>query len=174
MTWEQIKSEWSQGWTALEAQALATYQAAIAADPEQFRAQFVEVLGFLEASRASLDRIKATLRAEVQAGRPLPQGALKTLKALEQRYNDLAAGVYSDATAAPQVGSIGLIVAGIVFGVAAIAFGVAAYQYCSNLRDQTALAEKELDERVKAARELCSRGSRTRGLRARGARSKLT
>ena len=39
-----------------------------------------EVLGLLDASRASLDRMKATLRAEVQAGRSLPKGALKTLK----------------------------------------------------------------------------------------------
>ena len=154
MTWEQIKADWSAGWTALEAQALATYEAAITADPEQFRAKLIEVLGLLDASRASLDRMKATLRAEVQAGRSLPKGALKTLKTLEQRYNDLAAGVYSDATAAPQqVGSVGLIVAGVIFGLAAIAFALAAYQYCSNLRDQTALAEKELDERVKAARD---------------------
>ena len=153
MSWDEIKAEWSAGWTALEAQAIATYEVAITADPEQYRAHLIEVLGMLEASRASLDRMKAELKAEIQAGRPMPGGALKTLKGLEQRYNDLAAGVYGGATGAQQVGSVGLIIGGVLFAVAAIAFGLAAYQYCANLRDQTALAEKELDERVKAARD---------------------
>ncbi len=75
---------------------------------------------------------------------------------LEKRYNELAAGVYADSEpAANEVGSlvVGLIVVGIIFGIAAIAFSVAAYQYCANLRDQTALAGKELDERVQAARD---------------------
>ena len=156
MTWEQIKAEWSSGWSALEVEALATYQAAIEADPEAYRAKLIEVLGLLEESRANLDRMKANLRAELRAGRKVPAGAIQRLKKLEERYNDLAAGVYADTEPAPnQVGSItvGLIVAGVVFGIAAIAFGIAAYQYCANLRDQTALAEKELDERVQAARD---------------------
>lgn len=156
MTWEQIKAEWSSGWSALEVEALATYQAAIEADPEAYRAKLIEVLGLLEESRANLDRMKANLRAELRAGRKVPAGAIQRLKKLEERYNDLAAGVYADTEPVPnQVGSImvGLIVAGVVFGIAAIAFGIAAYQYCANLRDQTALAEKELDERVQAARD---------------------
>lgn len=156
MTWEQIKSEWSSGWAALEAQALATYEVAIEADPEAFRAKLVDVLGLLEESRSNLDRMKAALKAELRAGKKVPASAIQRLKKLEQRYNDLAAGVYADTQPATnQVGSlvVGLIVAGVVFGVAAIAFGIAAYQYCANLRDQTALAEKELDERVQAARD---------------------
>lgn len=156
MTWEQIKSEWSSGWSALEAQAMATYQTAIEADPEAFRAKLIEVLGLLEESRANLDRMKETLRAEIRAGRKVPASALQRLKKLEQRYNELAAGVYADSEpAANQVGSVvvGLIVVGVIFGIAAIAFSIAAYQYCANLRDQTALAGKELDERVQAARD---------------------
>lgn len=156
MTWETIKSDWSEGWSALEAQGVELYEAAITADPEQFRAKLIEVLGLLDASRASLDRMKATLRAEIQAGRQLPAGSLAKMKAMETRYNDLAAGIYSDTAASPQqVGSValGLVIAGVIFGIAAIAFGIASYQYCSNLRDQTALAEKELEERVKAARD---------------------
>ena len=46
-----------------------------------------------------------------------------------------------------------LIVVGVIVGLAAIAWAVAAYQYAVNLREQTALTEKELDARILASRE---------------------
>jgi hypothetical protein len=82
---------------------------------------------------------------------------------MEARYHDLAAGFYGDATPAPSgatapAPSTGaapavLIIGGLAVGAVGVAWAVAAYQYAVNLREQTALAERELDARVEASRE---------------------
>ena len=46
-----------------------------------------------------------------------------------------------------------LIVGGLAVGVAGTAWAVSAYEYATNLREQTALADRELSERVAASRE---------------------
>jgi hypothetical protein len=105
-------------------------------------------------SKANLDRFRARLPAQ-----PATEAERKLLaihQALELRYHDLAAGFYSDAQPATQP-STGIapiiIVAGIALGVAACAWAVAAYEYAVNLREQTALADRELVARVKASEQ---------------------
>jgi hypothetical protein len=44
-----------------------------------------------------------------------------------------------------------LVVGGLALGAAAIAWSVSAYQYAVNLREQTALAERELTARIEAS-----------------------
>jgi hypothetical protein len=44
-------------------------------------------------------------------------------------------------------------IGGLALGAAAIAWAVSAYEYAVNLREQTALAERELDARVAASRD---------------------
>jgi len=124
-----------------------------------------KVQGFVQAlteSRATLDRMRAKLP-------PTPHGAadralVETYQGLERRYHDLAAGFYGDATptqgqgmrqSAPEVGVAPavLVVGGLAVGAAGVSWAVAAYQYAVNLREQTALAERELDARVEASRE---------------------
>ena len=74
---------------------------------------------------------------------------------LLNRYQDLAAGIYADAKpVSDQVGIAPIvIVAGLVLGLAAIAWGVAANKYASNLREQTALADRELTARIEASQQ---------------------
>ena len=86
------------------------------------------------------------------------QAAHAKYQALEKRYHDLAAGLYADAKPAQtEIGVapvvVGVVVGGVVIGVAGIAWSIAAYEYAVNLREQTALAERELDARVEASRE---------------------
>ena len=84
------------------------------------------------------------------------QAVLAQYQEMDKRYHELAAGFYSDALPASTttVGFVPiLIIAGLAAGVAGCAWAVAAYEYAVNLREQTALADKELTERVAASKE---------------------
>lgn len=78
---------------------------------------------------------------------------------MELRYNQLAAGFYADSVPAAQAGTgvpvVGVapivVVAGIAIGVVAIAWAIVAYEYAVNLREQTALADREFVARVEAS-----------------------
>ncbi len=151
--WNTVKRAWSKGWKDLNDQAMRAYGAAIQANPTRFVAQIQEFMGALEASRANLASFRARLPA-----RPTNEGERRLIAihdALDRRYHDLAAGFWSDAEPAREGTGIApiLIVGGIVLGVAAIAWAVAALQYATNLREQTALADRELAARVEASRE---------------------
>jgi hypothetical protein len=77
---------------------------------------------------------------------------------MDHRYHELAAGFYGDAspprdrhgTDGRRVAPAVLVVGGLAVGVA---WAIAAYPYAVNLREQTWLAERELDARVEASRE---------------------
>ena len=155
-SWTDIKAAWSQGWKALNEQAMSAYEVAIKADPMRYVDQIKGFMSALTDSRANLDRIKARLPnpPRTEADRQL----LATHQALEQRYHDLAAGFYSDARPAdqPSTGAVPvvvIVVAGLALGVAACAWAVSAHEYAVNLREQTALADKELEARVEASKE---------------------
>ena len=153
MSWGSIKARWSQGWSALAQTARSTWDAAIQRDPGAFVGHVMAFQTELAQTRAALDRMKALV--------PMPpvtaedQAAAQQLAALEARYHELAAGLYADAQPAtqPAVGFLPLlVVGGLALGAAGIAWSVAAYQYAVNLREQTALAERELSARVEASK----------------------
>ncbi|MCB9759109.1 MAG: hypothetical protein H6739_04655 [Alphaproteobacteria bacterium] len=151
--WQQVKAGWSEGWSALEAQGQQLYAAAIQADPSAYSAT---VQGFIEAltgARGHLDRQRDAL-AQLPEG-PERQAAVARYQAQEERYHTLAAGLYSDA--APASEAMGLVpvlvVGGLALGIAGTAWAVAAYEYAVNLREQTALADRELTARVQASQE---------------------
>jgi hypothetical protein len=154
--WTTIKAAWDQGWKALNEQAVRAYGAAIEADPTRFLATIQEFMTALDESRANLARFRARLPAQ-----PTTESERKLVAIhdkLNQRYHDLAAGFYSDAHPAdqPATGAIPLVVivvAGIALGVAAVAWAVAAHEYAVNLREQTALADRELAARVEASKQ---------------------
>jgi len=155
-SWTDIKKAWSKGWKALHDQALGAYEVAIKANPMRYVEQIEGFMAALTDSRANLDRIKARLPnpPRTEADRKL----LAVYQALEKRYHDLAAGFYSDARPAdqPSTGAVPvvvIVVAGVALGVAACAWAVAAHEYATNLREQTALADKELVARVEASKE---------------------
>ena len=152
-TWSQVKAAWSAGWKALSDEGTRLYEAAIRADPTGYLAKVQAFLSELSQSRASLDRMKAKLPNP--ATTPEDQALVAKVTALEKRYQDLAAGFYADTQPASTGMGVApvLVVGGLVVGVAGVAWAVAAYEYAVNLREQTALAEKELDARVEASRQ---------------------
>jgi hypothetical protein len=154
MTWQDFKDNWSVGWKYLWREAQDTYAAAIAADPTGYAKRVEAFLAELTGARQNLDAMKAKL--------PNPpttveeKALVDKYLALEKRYHELAAGFYSEARPAAtiQVGFVPvLVVAGLAVSAAAVAWAVPGYEYAVNLREQTALAVKELDARVVASKE---------------------
>lgn len=158
-TWTQIKAAWSSGWTALSDQATRLYGAAITANPAAYAPQVTAFQAQLAACRATLDRIKA--RLPNPPGSDADRALIANHAAMERRYHDLAAGLFADATPTgaaplrqPVVGVAPvLVVGGAALTVVGIAWAVAAYEYTVNLREQTSLAERELDARVAASHD---------------------
>jgi len=154
--WNTIQAAWGKGWKSLHDQALNAYKAAIEAEPTKYVERIKGFMSALTDSKANLDRFRARLPAQ-----PTTKAERKLVAihdALNNRYHDLAAGFYSDAHPAdePSTGVVPLVVivvAGIALGVAACAWAVAAYEYAVNLREQTALADKELVARVQASEQ---------------------
>jgi hypothetical protein len=152
MSWASIKARWSQGWSALAQSARSTWDAAIHQDPGAFSGHVVAFQRELAQTRAALDRMKAVVPNPPIT--PEDRAAVQQIAALESRYHELAAGLYADAQPVdhPAVGFLPLlVVGGLALGAAAIAWSVAAYQYAVNLREQTALAERELTARIEAS-----------------------
>jgi hypothetical protein len=150
MNWTDIKGRWSQGWRTLQSQAMERYEAAIRKDLTPFEPTVRATVADLQATRAHLDHMGSLL----QAG-PASERDRVTYGRLLNRYQNLAAGIYADAR--PVTDEMGIapiiIVAGLVLGVAAIAWGAAANKYTSNLREQTALADRELTARIEASQQ---------------------
>lgn len=152
MSWAEIRTNWSSGWKELEKKAVETWRFAIEASPQDFAPKVQATIDELRQARVHLDRIKAMLPREIRSDDD--QKAVANFSRLAVRWHELAAGVYADAEGEPAVGALPLlIVAGIGLGIAGIAWAVAAWEYCKNLREQTALADRELSARVEASRE---------------------
>ena len=151
-TWSDIKSSWGSAWAGLQERASGAYQAAIQAEPSKFKDTVASFMAMLSESRSSLDRIK-TLLQQVDDPALTAQAT-----ELESRYSTLASGVYADAKPADTIGVApvvvgGVVVAGVIVSVGGVAWAAAAYQYAVNLREHTALLEKELLARVDASKE---------------------
>lgn len=155
-SWADVKAGWSVGWRDLQKTALDRWGEAIRRRPEDFAPKVQATVQELAAARAHLDHMKPLLPKELRT--PEDQAAMANFSRLSARYYELAAGVYADAqpASAPQE-QVGiaplLVVAGLALGVAAIAWAVAAHQYAQNLREQTALADRELSARIDASKE---------------------
>ena len=154
--WSTIQAAWDKGWKALHDQAMSAYKVAIESDPAKYLEQIKGFMTALTDSKDNLDRFRA--RLPVQPTTDAERKLIAIHQALDKRYHDLAAGFYSDAHPADQT-STGvvplavIVVAGIALGVAACAWAVAAHEYAVNLREQTALADKELEARVEASKQ---------------------
>jgi hypothetical protein len=153
MSWQDIKARWSQGWRSLQQQAMHRYEAAIRRDPRSFEPTVRATIADLQVSRGHLEHIGSMLPAQPATDQDLKDRA--TYGRLLNRYQNLAAGIYADAR--PVTDQMGIapiiIVAGLVLGIAAIAWGAAANKYASNLREQTALADRELTARIEASQQ---------------------
>lgn len=160
-SWADIKAGWSAGWKALSEQATRAYASAAQVDPTGTLARVQAFVAALSDSRAALDRMAAKLpNPPVTAA---DQAEVLRYQSLERRYHELAAGFYVDATPAAGQGAgtppgspvVGvapavLVIGGLAVGAVGVAWAIAAYEYAVNLREQTALAERELDARVAA------------------------
>jgi len=156
-SWSDIKAGWSSGWQALYDQATRTYASAAQVDPTGTLTKVQAFVDALSDSRATPDRMAAKL--------PNPpvtdadKAAVAKHHALNKRYHELAAGFYDDAQPAtdatvPSTGAVPVLVVGAVaVGAVGVAWALAAYEYAVNLREQTDLAERELDARIEASRE---------------------
>jgi len=149
MSWSDIKAAWPEYWSDLASQAVTRYRAAIESDPMQYFKQVQGTMQELHLCRVHFARIQALLQSA-----DVHQKDLDNYNALIKRHRTLSAGVYADARPAGEQKMEGppvLIIGGLIIGVAAIAWSVAAYEYTVNLREQTALMDRELTERVKAS-----------------------
>jgi hypothetical protein len=148
---------------AVSEQATAADGAAAQVDPTGTLVKVQAFSAALSDCRTALDRIAAKLPNPpvTEADRQ----AHANDQAMERRDHELAAGFCGDATPAQGPGmaptggpSVGvapavLVVGGLAVGAVGVAWAIAADQYAVNLREQTALAERELDARVEASRE---------------------
>ncbi|MFK7931199.1 MAG: hypothetical protein AB8H79_23650 [Myxococcota bacterium] len=148
--WTQLKSTWTDGWKSLERSSIAKYAGAIVRTPETFRPTVEAFFAELAASRASIERITQRAAALPPAERA---AAMDQARSFLDRWRTLAAGALAESKPAVQGPPVVLIIVGLVLGVGAIAWAVAAYQYAVNLREQTALAEKELEARILASEQ---------------------
>jgi len=154
MTWDDIKSDWSTGWNYMWRAAQDSYQKLVEADPTGYTKKVEAFLAELTGARTNLDGMKAKLPNPPQTSED--KALVEKYQALEKRYQDLAAGFYSETQPADktQMGIIpSLIAGGLAVSAAAAAWAVPAYEYAANLREQTALADKELEARIAASRE---------------------
>ena len=154
MSWTDIKDNWTAGWNYLWSEAQDSWRALIEKNPTQYKAKVEAFLAELTASRRNLDAMKARLPSPPKT--PEDRALVEKYQGLEKRYHELAAGFYAESKAAgkPDMGWLPiLIVGGLAISAAAAAWAVPGYQYAVNLREQTSLANKELDARVAASKE---------------------
>lgn len=151
--WTAVKNAWSAGWKALEAEGRRLHEAAIRMNPARYADRVAAFVAEITAARQNLDRIKAKLPNPPVTDEDRQRVA--NYQALEARYSTLASGFYADTRPATEGTGAAplLVVGGLVVGVAAIAWAVSAYEYAVNLREQTALADRELTARVDASKE---------------------
>jgi len=139
---------WTPSWQVFRVRAVRAWHHKIRANPAAYLPQVQQYALALSEARHHLDRCAQLAQADPR------------LSGLETRYALLAAGLYADSRPVGAVEGapvVGLVVGAVVIGVAGIAWAIAALQYALNLRDQTALLEKDLTARVeasKAGREL--------------------
>lgn len=141
-----LAKAWTPSWQAFRTQAVEAWRDRVTADPRAHLQRVQQFLMALSQARAHLDRCAVLLKG----------GGDTRFVELETRYALLAAGLYADARPASGVQgapAVGLALGGVVLGLAGIAWALAALQYALNLRDQTALLEKELAARIEASRE---------------------
>lgn len=142
-----LATAWTPAWQSFRTKAIRSWRARVAADPGAYLSQVQQFAEALSGARRHLDRCERL---------SLDGRGRKRFVELETRYALLAAGLYADARPATGVQgppAAGLVVGSVVIGLAGIAWAIAALQYALNLREQTALLEKELVARVEASRE---------------------
>lgn len=161
MTWDDLTAAWdavasaaSAAWTSAYESAIATYEDLVKSDPKGSADQVVRFMAELEETRGLLDRMASQLPKPPVT--PEDHALHKRYAAYEARYHEIAAGFYRDVEAnqAPQVGVVPVLaVAGLAIGLGAATWSFAGYEYAVNLREETALASRELDARIQASKE---------------------
>lgn len=150
--WTGVRQGWDAGWRALADRATRELGPRITADIAAYVPQVEAFLGALRDARTHLDAAAALLPSPPRD--EADRRSLATWKALDQRYLDLSAGFYADASPAPGMGAAPLlVVGGLLIGVAGVAWAVVTYEYAVNLREQTALQLAELRAREAASKE---------------------
>lgn len=149
-SWADVLAGWPASMVALQHKAVATFSASILAAPERYVPVVQRFVAELQVARAHL------LRLRVLASHLDDPQLTAGVDALSRRWQDLAAGFYAHAR--PATSSMGavpvaLVVGGVVVGVVAIAWAAGAYQYAVSLREQTALADRELSARLEASHQ---------------------
>lgn len=138
-----LAKAWTPSWQAFRERAVRAWHKRIRVNPDAFLPQVQQFSAALNEARQRLDHAEKLAAAHPK------------LTDLETRYALLAAGLYADSRPSGGVQGvpIGIVIGGVMIGVAGIAWAIAALQYALNLREQTALLEKELTARVDASKE---------------------
>lgn len=148
MTMEEFTENWTVGWNYLWQQTQSLYAEKVRSNPSAYQAQVAGFMRDLTAARADLDRVKAALGP--RGNRP---EEVARFNRLARQHYELANRFYPDTqpTDKTTLGFVPvLIVLGLAIGVSATAWAAGAWQYATNLREQTALASRELEARVTA------------------------
>jgi len=151
MNTQDLTENWTVGWNYLWQQAQSLYTEQVRANPKAYEAQVRSFVQDLTTARTNLDRIKAGLAP----GGNRPEDAARFSRLARQHY-ELATRFYADTrpTDKTELGFMPvLIVLGLAIGISATAWAAGAWQYATNLREQTALAARELEARVAASRD---------------------
>ena len=171
MSWEEVTKAWDavwaevdDAWKQLYAGAVQAWEASIRQMPQTLEAHVAAFEAELKASRCHLDCMKPNVAqlAKITANHAL----ISQYSELERTYHSLASAFYSDAVpveatgvsskadeGSPKIGIAPvLIAAGLAVGVGGAAWAVVAYEYAVSLREQTALALRELEARVEASK----------------------
>jgi len=159
-TYDQISAmasdyyeQWKVGAAYLLREASASLTASIQANPQQYQPAVSSFEKSLQESRQNLDRIRTLLPAKVDS--VADQTTIDRYAAAEAQYRVLSEGFYTDTQKAQQsFGFIPIMYVGyLAIGATAATFAVSAYQYATNLREQTALQKAELEARVVLAEQ---------------------
>lgn len=141
--WAAIRDRWPTWARTLQELGLAQHQAQIEADPEAYRGRVNRFVETLQRTEARLLRLQGQVPREQWV-------------AARRRWQNLAAGLFAEAT--PHRRDVGVapavfVVAGIAITVVGVSWAVVAYKQAQSLDKQTALAERELDARVRASED---------------------
>ncbi len=159
--WERVWAGAAKTWREYATAAQEQYAAFVKDKPDEARAKAEATIAELRTVEAALKRIAPLLPAPPYT-KPADRARAEDYAKLQNRYEVLAARIYSDAQPEGQA-AVGfvfvpvlVVLAGAGFklalGMGAATFAVAAFNHAKNLREQTALYEHDLTARVEAAK----------------------
>lgn len=165
-SWTDIRDGWDDRWEALEDAAYETYGPHIERQAHRYAAQVKAFVAALDATEDHLEAADTHIDSMEHLSKAAALKDRKKHRALQERYNALAAGLWANSEArggeseAEVDGEFGLAplvvvatVAGVGVSTVGVAWAVAYNSHAVALQKETELFTAELAARVKASKE---------------------